>query len=282
MIDIEKLFEEGENKGENDGFERELKMTRPSAHKLSVEDEFLMLLMKLRMGLSNIDLAERFCVSESTVNNINLTWVNFVYNVIGSLKIWPHRDKIIKHSPEEFIKKYPNNIVIVDATELKIQVPNSLQKHSESYSTYKAYTTFKSLIGVDPNGGIMFVSPLFEGSISDKQIVQRSGFLETMKQKIQRGELKKGDAIMADKGFDIGDDLAKVKLRLNIPPFLRDKVGFEEDDVIKTQTIARHRIHVERAIGKVRKFKTFHSVIPVSMFGRLIRYGVLPVFFLIS
>ena len=48
---------------------------------------------------------------------------------------------------------------------------------------------------------------------------------------------------MADKGFDIGDDLAKVKFKLNIPPFLRDKVGFEEHDVIKTQTIARHCIH---------------------------------------
>ena len=124
-------------------------MTRPSVHKRSVEDEFLMLLMKLRMGLSNIDLVERFCVSESKVNKINLTWVNFVYNVISSLKIWPHRDIIIKHSLEEFIKKYPNTIVIVDTTELKIQVPSSLQKHSESYSTYKSHTTFKSLIGVD-------------------------------------------------------------------------------------------------------------------------------------
>lgn len=52
---------------------------------------------------------------------------------------------------------------------------------------------------------------------------------------------------MADKGFDIGDDLAKLKLKLNIPPFLKNKVGFEEVDVIKTQTIARHRIHVGRA-----------------------------------
>ena len=78
----------------------------------------------------------------------------------------------------------------------------------------------------------MFVSQLFEGCISDKQIVQRSGFLETVKQKVQCGEIKEGDAIMADKGFDI-DDLAKVKLKLNIPPFLRDKVGFEEHDVIR-------------------------------------------------
>ena len=87
---------------------------------------------------------------------------------------------------------------------------------------------------------------------------------------------------MADKGFDIGDDLAKVKLRLNIPRFLRDKVGFEEDDLIKTQTIARHRIHVERAIGKVRRFKIFHSVIPVSMFGSISQIWSVACFLLIS
>ena len=144
MIDTEILFEEGETEGENDGFERESTMKRPSAHKHSVEDEFLMLLMKLRMGLSNIDLAERFCVSESTVNKINLTRVNFLSNVIGSLKIWPQRDIIIKHSSEDFINIYPNNIVIVDVTELQKKVPSSLQKHSESYSTYKPHTTFKS------------------------------------------------------------------------------------------------------------------------------------------
>lgn len=72
---------------------------------------------------------------------------------------------------------------------------------------------------------------------------------------------------MADKGFDIGDDLNKIDLKLNILPFLKDQAGFNEGDVLKTQTIARHRIHVERAIGKVRRFRIFHSVIPVSMFG---------------
>ena len=72
---------------------------------------------------------------------------------------------------------------------------------------------------------------------------------------------------MVDKGFDIGDDLKQLGLKLNIPPFLKDKGGFDEGDVLKTQTIARHRIHVERAIGKVRRFRIFHSVIPVSMFG---------------
>ena len=69
------------------------------------------------------------------------------------MKIWPHRDVLLRNAPEEFKLKYPNNIVIIvillsiviiDATELKVQVPSALQKHSECYSTYKPHTTLKT------------------------------------------------------------------------------------------------------------------------------------------
>ena len=64
---------------------------------------------------------------------------------------------------------------------------------------------------------------MYEGSISDKQLVQRSGFLEVLRMKLESGEIKQGDATMADKGFDTGDELKKLGLKLNIPPFLKDQ-----------------------------------------------------------
>ena len=54
-----------------------------------------------------------------------------------------------------------------------------------------------------------------------------------------------GDSIMADKGFNIEEDLKKLGLQLNIPPFRKEKPQFNEDEVIKTQTTVKHRIHVE-------------------------------------
>ena len=81
----------------------------------------------------------------------------------------------------------------------------------------------KSLVGVDPKGGFMFVSQLYTGSISDKQIVTRSGFLELLSNKKEVSEVEDGDSIMADKGFDIEEDLKKMGLQLNIPPFLKEK-----------------------------------------------------------
>ncbi|CAH3031580.1 unnamed protein product, partial [Pocillopora meandrina] len=144
---------------------------------LSVEDDFLLVLMKLRLGLSTIDLAVRFNVSEATVSKLFTTWINYLYVHLGDLKIWPHRNVIIANMPPNFKEKYPITVIIIDATELRIQTPSSLLRQSQSYSSYKSTNTFKSLIGVDAKGGIVFVSQLYTGSISDKEIVIRSGFL---------------------------------------------------------------------------------------------------------
>ena len=78
-------------------------------------------------------------------------------------------------------------MVIIDATELRIQTPSSLLRQSQSYSSYKSSNTLKGLVGVDFKGGIMFISQLYTGSISDKDIVQRSGFLEVLKNKVEVG-----------------------------------------------------------------------------------------------
>ena len=90
--DTKKLFECGNNDqdGCNDDEDQDkTTLTRPSAHKLSVEDEYLLVLMKLRMGLSTLDFAERFCVTETTVVNIFLTWINYLYVTLEVSKYGP-------------------------------------------------------------------------------------------------------------------------------------------------------------------------------------------------
>ena len=70
---------------------------------------------------------------------------------------------------------------------------------------------------------------------------------------------------MADKGFNIADLLNAKSVTLNIPPKLVDPSGqFSEVDRVKTRRIASVRIHVERAIGRVKNFKILESI-PNSM-----------------
>ena len=62
-----------------------------------------------------------------------------------------------------------------------------------------------------------------------------------------------GDGVMADKGFTI-DDLLPLGISLNIPPFLGHYDQMSPEDVLKTQVIVALRIHVERAINKIKNF----------------------------
>ena len=65
---------------------------------------------------------------------------------------------------------------------------------------------------------------------------------------------------MADRGFDIEEDLIVRGVRLNIPPFLRGKRQFEEDELISTRRIASLRTHVERAMERIKKFHIFDRI----------------------
>lgn len=127
--------------------------------------------------------------------------INYMFFRLGSLDIWPHREILIENMPESYKKDFPNTLVIIDCTELKVQKPSSLHRQSQFYSDYKSSTTLKGLVGVDPRGSLIFSFMLFTGSISDKNITEESGFLKLLSDLIQSGKLQNGDGVMAAKGF---------------------------------------------------------------------------------
>ena len=179
--------------------------------------------------------------------------------MLGSLPIWSSKEQIKQHLPEVFKGEFENIRCIIDCTEIKCQTPQDLEKQSELYSEYKSHNTFKGLVGISPNVWITFVSSLYGGSISDKEIVKNSSFVDLLDQH---------DLIMADRGFDIQDLLAKKKVTLFIPPKRQSKSEqFSKEDCFETMRIANLRIHVERAIRRIKGWHIFDSVVPLSLFG---------------
>ena len=71
---------------------------------------------------------------------------------------------------------------------------------------------------------------------------------------------------MADRGFTIESDL-KLKVDLNIPSFLGRRAQLTSAEVKESQTIVSVRIHVERAIQRVKKFKVIRNEIPLTLHG---------------
>ena len=221
-------------------------------------DEYFLVMCRLRQGFPEEHLSHLFDISTSTVSRIFISWINFMYLRLGQLNIWPTRQVINETMPEDFKQKYSSTRVIIDCTEVRCQMPSSLHLNGELFSNYKHHTTLKGLIGISPGGAITFISQLYTGSISDREIVVRSGLLDL--------PLQDGDSVMADKGFTI-EDLLPLGVSLNIPPFLGSSNQMPAQDVVRTQEIASLRIHVERAINKIKNFHIWDGVVPLHQFG---------------
>lgn len=183
----------------------------------------------LSLGLMQKDLAHRFKIHQSTVSRIINTWANFLYTVLGAVCIWLGEETVKAHLPDIF-QDYPDTQVILDCTKLHCQTPNSLLLQSEVFSGYKSHCTFKGLIGVAPHGAVTFISSLYQGSISDKEILKQSGIVALMNPSM---------AIMVDKGFLVEDC---VPCKVHIPTFLSKRAQLSGPEVKKTQSIARLRV----------------------------------------
>ena len=145
------------------------------------------------------------------MSRIFVTWINYMYLKFGQICIWPSKEVVQATMPTDFKEKFPTSRVIIDCTEVRCKMPSSLLLNSELFSSYKNHVPLKGLVGISPSGAITFISQLNTGSISDQEIVIRSGFLSQ--------KFENGDTVMADKGFQIAD-IFPLGVKLNIPPFL--------------------------------------------------------------
>ena len=224
------------------------------ARKLTFLDEFLLVLMRLKAGLFVQDLADRFGISTSLVSRICITWINLLYHELKDLFPFPTQELVRKNMPKEFAQ-YATTRVILDCTELFIQRPSAMLAQSETWSDYKHHNTWKLLVGVTPNGQVTFLSDLWGGRVSDKQITRESGVLDL---------LQEGDNVMVDRGFDISA-IVPAGVTVNIPPFLAGRDQMTAAETEETMSIASVRIHVERAIGRIKTYHILDGTLPNTL-----------------
>ena len=233
---------------------------RGPSRKVQPIDELFIVLYRLRCNPLEKDIGDRFNLHPSTISRIVITWINFLYFKLKQLPIWASQQTVNDTMPACFKAHYPQTRVIIDCTEIFIQMPSSFRAQSQTYSQYKSHNTAKGLVGISPSGMVTFVSHLYGGHVSDKAITQSCGIIEL---------LEEGDVVMADRGFDIQDLLVEKRAILNIPPFLRDRDQLTVEEEAETRQIASVRIHVERAIERIKNFRILQGVIPLSLHEQL-------------
>ena len=108
------------------------------ARKLSSVDEFLLTLMKLRLGLLNRDLASRFKISTTLCSQIFHAWLTAMSKTVGEMVYWPDKEEIIATKPARY-KHLPDLRAIIDCTEIFVETPKDLGLQYVTWSDYKIF-----------------------------------------------------------------------------------------------------------------------------------------------
>ena len=74
---------------------------------------------------------------------------------------------------------------------------------------------------------------------------------------------------MADGEFTIKKQQQPLGVTLNIPSFLPQKYQLSQDEVTENQTIAAVRIHVEKAIQRIKYFRQIRNEVSLTMHGSI-------------
>jgi len=191
-------------------------------HGLTCQDQFLLVLMKLRLGDPNKHLAYTFGITPGRVSQLFHEWIDVMSRELQSLIVWPDRQMIRKHLPESFKPMYAKATCIIDCSEVFIERATSLSARSETYSNYKSHNTAKFLVAISPTGAIIFISKCWGGRASDKTITTKCGLLD---------HINHDDLVLADRGFDITEDLGLRGASLAIPAFTKGKSQLSQREV---------------------------------------------------
>ena len=208
-----------------------------------------MVLMKLRLGLMNEDLSDRFGTTTSVVSGIFNTWIKVLAKCLRGMIHYPDKRENL---PDCFKNSYPNLRCTIDCTEFFIERPRELSLQALTWSDYKKHNTAKVMIGISPS----FVSKVWGGRASDRHITLNSGFIDL---------IDHGDQIMADRGFLVKEEIIIKRATLIIPPAAQGAEQMSSVNVKATKEIANLMIHVERTIQRLKTFRILKYTLPVTL-----------------
>ena len=218
---------------------------------------FLVVLLKLKLNLGFQDIAYRMGISKATVSRQFHETLDVMYTRLEWLIKWPERAELQKTMPNCFRATYGTKVVaIVDCYEIKVETPSHMVAKAATWSQYKHANTAKVFIAMCPQGVTTFISQTWGGRVSDKLLTVNSGFLN---------KLLPGDIVLADRGFDIEEDVARMRATLKIPAFTRGCTQLSPVDIEETRKLANLRIHIERVIGAtLQKYSILMSCMPIN------------------
>ena len=235
-------------------------------HSLSLEDQLILTLMRLRLNLHEQDLAYRFSISQSTVSTYITKWIDVMYvRLARNFMLWPGREELLLSMPMCFRSHFKTCVSIIDCFEIPLQRFLDLHDRASTFSSYKGRATVKFLISITPQGTISYISQAYGGRSTDVHITGDDKYVAIAEDVNFFSNLIPGDQVLADRGFLVGELIALTGAELVTPAFKGRRQQLTQLEVENSRRVSNVRIHVERVIGNLKRlFSILEGVVSIN------------------
>uniref|UniRef100_A0A8C6S9D3 DDE Tnp4 domain-containing protein n=2 Tax=Neogobius melanostomus TaxID=47308 RepID=A0A8C6S9D3_9GOBI len=208
---------------------------------LTSRNHLTMVLMKLKLGLCDVDLAYRFGIRESSVTRMCQTWLPALAATLKPIVAWPSTQTVSTSRPGFFTGKFRRCRCIVDCPEFVVaRIGEDKDKHE---------STVKYFASVTPAGAVSFLSSGYSSLTPERRIIKESGFVRL---------LDPQDDIMANRQIPIRDELASLQAALHIPD---PNNGKQTQKGASGKRLCQVWTHVKKVIGWWKEFNMLQKVI---------------------
>lgn len=223
---------------------------------ISDKDAVLLTFMKLYHNLSYLVIGVLFGIHQTTASDIFKTSLEILGAIFSRGIYWPEKESVMqiltKHS-----SGFRDCRMVLDCIEIPLRKPEEMESKFLMYSSYESKYIAKVLVCETPGGHISYVSPAYCGRVSDTFVTKESDLLGRCLPYIY--------SVMVDKGFLINELCLEHRIKLVRSPSLHNKQKLNRQEATKNQDIADARVHVERAIQRMKLFKILRDSFSIDL-----------------
>ncbi len=202
---------------------------------LSFKKQLYLTLMRLRLNLSDLDLACIFEIDVFKASRYIQKWIDVMYVRFSRvLMVWPVWAALNFSMPLSFRAHYPRCIAIIDCFDVSVD-----DRHTDLFldrESTRSKRAIKFLIAIAPTGAITFISKAYGEHEPDEDVVHDSELLR---------RILPGDQILADRDFLIEEEVRSIGASLITPA-----------NVGSSRSVSNFTIYVKKVIDHLRSTYT--------------------------
>lgn len=215
-------------------------------------ERVVLCLCKLRTNLSFRSLAAMFGLTQIVCSSYFFAMVRTLAGVLKHTIYWTKTEELLKNLPEAF-QSFKQTRLILNCTETEIDKQRCPKCKKEQIEKNKEYESVKFVLGVAPNGLIIFKSKTFDAQADDTSVFTQTTLLDSL------DPVK--EAIMADNSLNIEAECVERNITLIKALKLEKNKQYTSRDVHLIKNVCAARVHVDRTLQRFKMYKVLQTKI---------------------